>query len=111
MIAYLEGTLRSIAENHVVVQTNGLGYKIFLPEPMLLKVKLGEKASFHTHTHVREDVLDLYGFARPEELVMFETLIALSGIGPRIGMSILSITTPEQLRTAVASGNVGLLTK
>jgi Holliday junction DNA helicase RuvA len=111
MIAYLEGTIKSVGANSVVVITGGVGYRVSVIPSLLFEIKEGAEVAFHTHQYVREDALELYGFARPEELKMFETLIAISGVGPRTALGILAITTPEQLRTAVASGNVGLLTK
>ena len=111
MIAYLEGTIRSKGEQHVIVVVNGVGYKIFALPPLILTAEVGATAALHTHQYVREDSLELYGFERPEELRMFEILIGVTGIGPKTALGILSITTPEQLRSAVISGNVGLLTK
>lgn len=111
MIAYLEGTIRDKAEQHVVLVVNSVGYKVFVLAGALLQFNLGETVKLHTHQHVREDAIELYGFERPEELNTFETLIGITGVGPKTALGILSITTPEQLRMAVASGNVGLLTK
>src|SRR3989338_169937 len=111
MIAYLEGTIQSIGEQHVVVLVNGLGYKVFVMQALVLKAKIGERVALHTHQYVREDSIELYGFERPQELKMFQTLIGITGVGPKTALGILSLTTPEQLRTAVASGNAGLLTK
>ncbi len=111
MIAYLEGTIQSIGENSAVVLTNGIGYRVFVMPSFILQTKVGSSVSLHTHQYVREDALELYGFDRPEELLMFETLIGITGVGPKTALGILSLTTPEQLRTAVASGNVALLTK
>lgn len=111
MIAYLEGTIQQKGEQYVVVVTNSVGYKVFVLAGALLQFALGASAALHTHQYVREDAIELYGFERPEELRMFETLIAITGVGPKTALGILSITTPEQLRTSVASGSVGLLTK
>lgn len=111
MIAYLEGTIQQKEDQHLVVLVNNIGYKVFTLPGALLASQIGATAKLHTHQHVREDSLDLYGFERPEELKTFETLIGVTGIGPKSALGILSITTPENLRTAVASGNVGLLTK
>ena len=111
MIAYLEGIIQSKREQHVIVLVNGVGYKIFVLPPLILTAEVGATAALHTHQYVREDSLELYGFERPEELRMFEILIGVTGIGPKTALGILSITTPEQLRSAVISGNVGLLTK
>ena len=111
MIAYLEGTIQSKGEQYVVVVVNGVGYKIFVLPPTVAALLVGADVALHTHQYVRENALELYGFERPEELKMFEVLIGVTGIGPKSALGILSITTPEQLRAAVISGNVGLLTK
>lgn len=111
MIAYLEGTIRQLGETFLVLTTNGVGYRVQVLPSLLLRAEVGVTAAVHTHQYVREDALELYGFERPEELTSFETLIGITGVGPRTAMGILSITTPEQLRTAVASGKVELLTK
>jgi Holliday junction DNA helicase RuvA len=111
MIAYIEGTIQSTGTQHVIVVVNNIGYKVHVLQSLLFTAGVGTTAALHTHQHVREDALELYGFERPEELKMFEALIGISGVGPKTALGILSITTPEQLRTAVASGNIGLLTK
>ncbi len=111
MIAYLEGTIQSMGENFVILTNSGVGYKVFVMPSLVLQASIGSKAALHTHQYVREDALELYGFERPQELAMFETLIAITGVGPKTALGILSLTTPEQLRTAVATGNVALLTK
>lgn len=111
MIAYLEGKILSTGEQHVVVGVHGVGYRVFVLQSFLFQAKIGNDVVLQTHQYVREDSLELYGFERQEELVTFEVLIGITGVGPKTALGILSITTPEQLRTAVASGNVGLLTK
>lgn len=95
----------------MIVVVNGVGYKVFVLPPTSIAATVGAEVALHTHQYVRENALELYGFKRPEELRMFEVLIGVTGIGPKTALGILSITTPEQLRGAVISGNVGLLTK
>lgn len=95
----------------MIVVVNGIGYKIFVLPPTCSVAVIGAEMALHTHQYVRENALELYGFERPEELRMFEVLIGVTGIGPKSALGILSITSPEQLRAAVVSGNVGLLTK
>jgi Holliday junction DNA helicase RuvA len=111
MIAYLRGTIQSISEQHLVLLVGQVGYKVFVTPAVLGEAEGGDEVALHTHQYVREDALELYGFARPEELRIFELLISVSGIGPKTALGILSVTTPEQLRAAVVSGNVGILTK
>lgn len=111
MIAYLEGKILSKNEHSLVVAVSGVGYKVFALPPTINSATVGVAICLHTHQYVRENALELYGFERPEELKTFELLINVSGIGPKSALGILSITTPEQLRAAVGSGNAALLTK
>lgn len=111
MIASLEGVVRLIGENFVVINVDGVGYKVFVTPRVLEKARLGESLAVWTHQHVREDSLDLFGFLTTMELETFQKLISVSGVGPKTGLGILAVCTPEHLATAVASGNVSLLTK
>src|SRR3989338_7655700 len=111
MIAYLEGTIQSINEQDLVVVVQGIGYRVFVTPTTIGEAEVAAAVALHTHQYVRDDALELYGFARPEELRMFKLLICVSGVGPKTALGILAITSPEQLRAAVVSGNVGLLTK
>lgn len=111
MIAYLEGTLRSIGDQFVIVVVQGIGYKVFVQPSTLAMAQVGADIALHTHQHVREDSLDLFGFERPEDLRMFEKLIGVSGIGPKTALNILGMTSAEQLRSAVLTGNAAVLTK
>ena len=111
MIAYLEGTIQSINEQDLVVVVQGIGYRVFVTPTTIGESEVAAAVALHTHQYVRDDALELYGFARPEELRMFKLLIGVSGVGPKTALGILAITSPEQLRAAVVSGNVGLLTK
>ena len=111
MIASLEGTIQSLGEQHVVLVVNGVGYRVFATPSTSSTATVGASIALYTHLYVRENALELYGFVRPEELATFGILISVSGVGPKTALGILSITSPEQLRSAVVSGNVGLLTK
>jgi Holliday junction DNA helicase RuvA len=94
-----------------VVLVGNVGYKVFVTPAVRGEAEVGDEVALHTHQYVREDALELYGFARPEQLRTFGRLLGVSGIGPKTALGVLSVTTPEQLRTAVVSGNVGILTK
>src|SRR3990167_9513145 len=91
MIAQLEGKIAGIKENSVILMVGGVGYQVSVSAYTLGKVVGQEQALFYIHTHVREDQLALYGFLNEEELQMFELLISISGIGPKVALSILSI--------------------
>lgn len=111
MIAKLKGKIEYSKNNYVVVDVNGVGYKVFLSAYTFGKVAGMSDVDLFIHTYVREDTLALYGFLNSEELDMFELLISISGIGPKAGMGILSIATPKTIRTAIINEDASILTK
>jgi Holliday junction DNA helicase RuvA len=92
------------------VQAGGVGYRVFVLKETLARAAEGSPVSFWIYTAVREDALDLYGFAHEDELRFFELLLSVSGIGPKSALSILDIASVETLRSAIAHGNAGYLT-
>ena len=111
MIAQLNGILDSIEQNAIIVDVNGVGYKVFVPVTTIPRLpKIGEKIKVFTCHVVREDVDDLYGFLRKEERNMFTTLLSVSGIGPKSAMGLLSGIKMEDLVIAIAKGSVDLIT-
>lgn len=111
MIAHLEGNIGGIRGNAVIVMVGGVGYLVSVSAYTLGKVSGMEAVSLHIHTHVREDQLALYGFLSEEELQMFELLISISGIGPKVALSILSIADPKTIRTAIVNKDPSILTR
>ena len=111
MIAHISGTVLDIQERFVVVDTGGLGYKVFASAETLETLTRGNKVSLFTYLAVREDALDLYGFLNNESREFFELLLSVSGIGPKSALGILSITAVLTLKKAIATGDVGYLTK
>ncbi|MDO8482503.1 MAG: Holliday junction branch migration protein RuvA [bacterium] len=114
MISHLEGKVLHIEERFIVLQANGVGYKVFTTSETLqtLKNKPNEPASLWTYLAVRENALDLYGFLEKEELDFFELLIShVSGIGPKTALGILNVTTIKNLRQAIGTGETSHLTK
>ncbi len=115
MIAKLKGKVEYLKDNYLVMDVHDVGYKIYLSAYTLGKVSKAVdaegKISLHIYTYVREDALALYGFLVLEELEMFELLISISGIGPKAGLSILSIATPKTIKTAILNENPSILTK
>lgn len=111
MISQLEGKIAGIKGNAVTLMVNGVGYQVFLSAYTLGKVAGQEQTLFYIHTHVREDMLALYGFLNEEELTMFELLISISGIGPKVALSILSIADVKTIRTAVVNKDPSILTR
>jgi holliday junction DNA helicase RuvA len=112
MIAYIEGQLETKKEKFVVIAANGIGYKIFASHETLSKLPAeGEKTRLFTVLHVREDAMELYGFADEIEKSMFELLNTISGIGPKMAMNILGASGTKMLAEAIAEGNEDVLTK
>lgn len=112
MIAKLKGTIEYAGDKFIVLDVNGVGYKVFLTTYALGKiVGLEERIEIFIHTHIREDAMDLYGFLTMEELDMFELLISVSGIGPKAGLGILSIATPKTIKSAILNEDPSILTK
>ena len=112
MIGQLTGKIAFTNSRYVILDVNGVGYKVFVSTDTLSKVKNNKsQLTFWTHLVVREDVLDLYGFLTKNELDFFELLISISGVGPRGALSILSLAPPETLKKAISSGNTSYLTQ
>lgn len=112
MFAYVKGVLESINENYIVIDVNGIGYKIFMPNSGINKLpEIGEIVKVHTYYYVREDNISLYGFNTQEELKMFELLISVSGIGTKSALAILSEISPSSFALSVISGDVTALVK
>lgn len=112
MFAYIKGSLEEKANDYVVIETCGVGYKIFMSNISINSIgELGDTVKVHTYYHVREDNISLYGFLAKEELRMFELLISVSGIGSKSAITILSNITPASFALAVISNNIALLKK
>ncbi len=102
MIAGISGTIQKIGKDHLVVRVGGVSLRLFVPRTVLENVGgLGRSLSLHTHLLVREDALTLYGFEDEEDLALFEILLSISGIGPKVALSILSTLSPELLKSAI----------
>lgn len=111
MIASLHGRLESLSGDGVVLNVGGIGFQVYLPTSTLSSLgNIGEEISLHTHLHLREDSVTLYGFASADELRFFQTLLGVSGLGPRLALAMLSAMSLEQLTMAVATGSTDLLT-
>jgi Holliday junction DNA helicase RuvA len=111
MIGYIEGTCIDIDEKYAVILASGVGYKIYLGEDTLRALTLDSKNAFWIYTSVKEDAIDLFGFIDRDDLQFFEMLLSVSGIGPRGALGILSVAPIETLSTAIATGDIGYLTK
>ncbi len=112
MISYIKGILEDVTDDSVVLENNGIGYEIKITGRMLLSLpKRGSEMKIYTYLYVREDALALFGFATREELQTFQLLIAISGIGPKAGLAILSTLSVQELRFAVLSQDVKTISK
>ena len=112
MISLLEGTIELKTEKFAVITVGGIGYKVFSNTEILGKLsERGGQVKMWTHQHVREDALELYGFLHFAELELFETLISISGIGPRGALGVLGIAPVDTLKRAIASGDTSYLTR
>jgi holliday junction DNA helicase RuvA len=110
VIARLAGTLLEVKTNAVVLDVHGVGYELLIPLGTFSALPpAGEKAVLYVHTHVREDALQLFGFATPQEKYVFERLLSVSGIGPRVALTVLSGLPLPELVGAIASQNARLL--
>lgn len=112
MLAYIKGILEIKTKGYVVLETGGIGYKIFMSESSIGKLgAIGSAVQIHTYMRVREDDISLFGFLTNEELRMFEFLLSVSGIGAKGALTILSNITPSQFALAVITNEVGILKK
>lgn len=112
MYAYIKGTLEIKTTEYVVVETGGIGYKVFMSETAIDKLgEIGSVVKIHTYLKVREDDMSLYGFNTNEELRMFELLLSVSGVGAKSAIVILSNITPSSFALAVITDDVGKLKK
>jgi holliday junction DNA helicase RuvA len=112
MIAHLRGKLISRHPSLVIVETAGVGYDVTISVPAFAELPpLGSEVAFHIHTHVREDQIALYGFLRPEEKQLFEKLITVSGIGPKLAITILSGMPADEMVSSIRGNDLARLTK
>ena len=110
MFYHLKGTVVHMEPYLAVLDVQGVGFACHTSLTTQGRLKVGEGATLYTHLHVREGILDLYGFAGREELSAFRMLLGISGVGPRAALSILSVTTPERLAVSVLQGDEKTLT-
>ena len=105
MFYYLSGTVAHVEPYLAVIDCGGVGYACRTTSYTLSALQIGAPAQLYTHLNVREDAMELYGFSTENERNCFQMLIAVSGVGPKAALSILSATTPEGLATAIITGN------
>jgi len=112
MIAHLRGKLLAKHPNQVIVETGGVGYDVTISVPTFSDLpSAGSEVALHIHTHVREDLIALYGFLRPAEKQLFEKLITVSGIGPKLAITILSGMAADEMVGAIRGNDIARLTR
>ncbi|OGG03864.1 Holliday junction DNA helicase RuvA [Candidatus Gottesmanbacteria bacterium RBG_16_37_8] len=111
MISYLEGIVKLKGPSYLIIMTSGgVGYKIHTPVDLITHANLNKPLSIFTYTHVRDDALDLYGFTDPENLAFFELFLTVSGIGPKLALSIFSIGKLTKIKEAIIKGDISFFT-
>ena len=112
MIASLNGKLESLDSDGAIINVGGIGFQVYMPTSTLSTLgTIGKEVRLHTYLHLREDNVALYGFASSDELGLFQNLISVSGLGPRLALAMLSAMSIERLATAIVSGSAELLTE
>src|SRR5882672_5601576 len=112
MIAHLRGKLLAKHPNQAIVETGGVGYDVTISVPTFSELPaVGAEVALHVHTHVREDLIALYGFLRPAEKSLFEKLITVSGIGPKLAITILSGMAADEMTGAIRGNDIAKLTR
>jgi Holliday junction DNA helicase RuvA len=112
MIAHLRGKLLTKHPNQVIVETSGVGYEVNISVPTFSELPAaGSEVALHIHTHVREDVIALYGFLRPAEKQLFEKLMTVSGIGAKLAITILSGMAADEMAAAIRGNDLARLTR
>jgi Holliday junction DNA helicase RuvA len=111
MIAGLHGKLELIGGDWAIINVGGIGFQVYMPTSTLSSLgKIGDEVNLHTHLHLREDNATIYGFGSTDELRLFQTLLGVSGLGPKLALAMLSAMSVDKLTMAIATGSVDLLT-
>lgn len=111
MLAALTGRVIAQDERSLTVDVHGVGFRVFALPRTISATPVGSETTLSTHLHVREDALELYGFTLAEEQRMFERLLTVSGVGPKVALAVLSAASVSDLEVAIETGQSGLLTK
>ncbi len=112
MIGYLRGRLFRKSPQDLIIDAGGVGYRVLVPISTFCRLPdPGEETQLYIHTHVREDLFVLYGFGTPLEQELFEKLISVSGVGPKVGLAVLSGIEPDDLLHAIRDNDVARLTR
>jgi Holliday junction DNA helicase RuvA len=110
MIGFINGNIELLLNPFAIVNVSGVGYKVLVSESMYSKLSLGDNVKFYIHTHVREDEISLFGFLHADDLMLFENLISVSGVGPKTALNIFSFGTRQEIQGAITRGDVSFFT-
>lgn len=105
MISYIEGTIKFKQLHSLILLTNGVGYKVFVPPHIIADTAINQEKSLFIYTYVKEDALDLYGFPTMDDLALFELFLTISGIGPKTAVSVFT-NKSERIKEAIVKGDV-----
>lgn len=111
MIATLRGEIAQIEENALILEVGGVGLRVFVPAPVRSRAKAGEALLLYTHLVVREDALTLYGFESQSERELFNILLGVDGVGPKVALSVLSTMTIDSIQRAVFADEADVLSR
>jgi len=115
MIRMIRGTAIARGSDHIVIDVGGagggFGVKVFAPEPTVVEIPLNSIVALHTHLHVRDNALNLFGFMTEDELTIFELLLGVNGVGPKVAMATLSTLTPDAIRLALANDEPAVISR
>lgn len=111
MISYLKGSILNKRKNYLILEIGGVGYQVFVPPTLYAELQTTTPIELYIHDHIKEEARDLYGFKTLDELEMFELLLSISGVGPKSALGIMAISSVEELKTSIATGDVAMLNK
>lgn len=111
MIGSIKGKVSHKGIGYIILETNGVGYKVFITPPLLVRLRIGDELSVLTLTYVREDQISLYGFETLPELEFFELLLTVSGVGPKSAIGIMSLAQLNMIKSAIVSEDPSVFTK
>ncbi len=109
MIGYLKGIVKEKSQDSVIILVSGVGYSVSVPGSLISKLKIGEESEAFIYTYVKEDALSLFGFETKEDLDFFKQLLSVSGIGPKVALSICSSAPTNKLKNSISKGDPSLL--
>src|SRR4030042_1315337 len=111
MFAFLRGVVAKKAVEHIALDVNGVGYEVRVPDSVYRKLIPGQEVTLLTYCHIREDAFQIFGFLREEEKALFDNLLDVTGIGPKIALAILSGMSPSEFGRAILENDVAAFTK